>query len=322
MRFVVVGIGNVSLKRYLPVLAGEPGAQIAHVSRNPDSARAGAELFGGEVLPNLAAAAAWRPDAVFVVTTDSQHLPVLRELIELGVPRIYVEKPFVAAKGQTRIGGRDLADGEELLQLAREHAVELAVGYNFRSFATVRRAREEVARRGWPAASGVVASTHYSTLSHVIDLIGVFGGDLAELTALRGAEPHGEDRFHIEDRVVAFTFVSGATGVLRVSSAEPRSDHLFELRVGYPDGSLRLTDLDGQLEVFDAASGHRLTLDRIDERPRAAGYEASFGTAIRAYLYSVAAGEPAPASGDDGVRELRFHAAVERSLESGHPVGV
>lgn len=320
MRFVVVGIGHVSLQRYLPALAAEDGAEIACVSRNPESARAGAELVGGEALPDLAAAAAWNPDAVFVVTTDTQHLPVTRELIELGVPRIYVEKPFVAANGQTRIGERDLADGEQLLQSARERGVEIAIGYNYRTFATVRRAREEVARRAWGVASGVVASTHYATLSHVIDLIGVFGGELAELTALRGAEPHGEPRFHLEDRVVAFTFVSGATGVLRVSSAEPRSDHLFELRVGYPEGSLRLSDLDGQLEVFDAAEGHRLVFGRTDERSRAAGYEESFGAGIRAYLEAIAAGRPAPSPGEDGVRELRFHAAVERSLEFGRPV--
>ncbi len=322
MRCVVVGIGHVALQRYLPALAAEPDVEIACVSRSIESARAGAELVGGEALADLAAAAAWRPDAVFVVTPDTQHLGVVRDLIELGVPRVYVEKPLVAAAGQTRIGERDLADGEELVRYARERGVELAVGYNYRQFATVMRAREEVTRRGWPAPTGVIASTHYACLSHVVDLICVFGGDVAEVTALRGAEPHGEPKFHLEDRVVAFTFASGATGVLRVSSAEPRSDHLFDLRVGYPDGSLRLADLDGILEVFDAREDHRVVFRRTDERARTTGYEASFGTSIRAYLATIRAGEAPPASGEDGVRELRFHAAVQRSLESGHPVSL
>jgi predicted dehydrogenase len=320
MRCVVVGIGHVALQRYLPALAAEPDVELACVSRNPDSARVGAELVGGEALSDLAAAAAWKPDAVFVVTPDTQHLEVVRELIRLGAPRIHVEKPLVAAQGQTRIGARDLADGEQLAQEAAERGVELAVGYNYRQFATVLRAREEVTRRGWPAPTGVVASTHYACLSHVVDLIGVFGGDVAELTALRGPESHGEPKFHLEDRVVAFTFASGATGVLRMSSAEPRSDHLFDLRIGYPGGSVRIADLDGLLEVFDAREGHRLVLERTDERARTTEYEASFGKSIRAYLATVRGGEAPPATGADGIRELRFHAAVERSLEIGAPV--
>lgn len=320
MKCVVIGIGHVALRRYLPALSAEPDIELACCSRSIESARRGATEFGGVALADLDQVADWAPDIAFVVTPDTSHVAVVERLIEQGVPRIYVEKPLAAAAGQTRIGAADLADGARLHRAAAEHGVQLAMGYNYRHFATVAAARAEVAGRGWSQPSGVVAWTHYACLSHVIDLVGVFLGELDTIAALRGPDAHGDEKFRVEDRVVAFTAVSGATGVLRASAAQPRADRLFDLTVSYPEGTVRIADLDGTLETFDAAAGRRIRSERGDERSREDGYEESFGTALRAYLDTVRSGALPPSSGADGVRELRFHAAVEQALASGRSV--
>jgi len=320
MKCAVIGIGNVARRRYLPVLAAEPDIELGCCSRDIASARRGAEEFGGVVLDDLDAVGRWRPDVTIVVAPDTTHVAIVERLIEHAVPRILVEKPLAAASGQSRITHDDLRDGERLARLARERGIQLAMAYNYRHFAVVARARAEAERRGWSAPAGVTAATHYACLSHVIDLSGMFLGELDTVTALAGDAPRGAEPWLLEDRVVAFTATTGATGVLRVSSAQPWGDTLLDVTVAYPEGSIRITDLDGSLELYDRAEGWRQRLTRADELSRDDGYGSSFANSVRAYLGSVRADAPPPSSVDDGVAELRFHVAVARSIAEARPV--
>ena len=319
MRCAVIGIGGVALKRYLPVLAAESDVELGCCSRDVESARRGAALVDGTVLDDLDAVGSWRPDVAFVVTPDTTHVDVVTRLVELGIPRIFVEKPLAAAHGQSRITADDLRAGEHLARTAAERGVAIAMGYNYRHFATVARARSEIARRGWSAPSGVVVAAHYACLSHVIDLSACFLGELDTVSALGGGI-RGDAPWQLEDRAVAFTAVSGATGVLRVSSARPWGDTLLDLTVSYPEGSIRVTDLDGSLELYDRDEPWRQRFTRADEASRDDGYGSSFATSIRAYLDTVRRDAPPPTSVDDGLAELRFHVAVARSIAEGRPV--
>ena len=317
MKCAVVGIGGVALGQYLPALAGSEGVELGYLSRAEGSARAAVGRFGGEVLGTYAGLAAWHPDVAFVTATDTEHHTIVRELIRLGVPRLYVEKPFVAKRGQAFVTDDDYREGVALLEEARSAGVEIAVGFNYRSFATVRRALEATSE--WGDVIGVEASAHYACWSHTIDLIGLFAGPVRTVSALAGEREHGEPPMRTVDRAISFVTEGGAVGTLRGTAGSSFADTLLEITVRFERGRATLRDLGLSLELADER-GELTQFRPSTDASRWALYDRSFADSIAAYLATVRAGTPPPVSGADGVAELRVEAAIHRSLATGAPV--
>ncbi len=318
MKCAVVGIGGVALGQYLPVLARLDGVELGYVSRSEGGPRTAVERFGGRVLHGVggdayAGLAAWHPDVAFVTASDTEHHAIVRDLIRVGVPRLYVEKPFVAKRGQAFVTESDYLEGVALLHEARAAGVEIAVGFNYRSFATVRRALTESA--GWGRVIGVTATAHYACWSHTIDLIGLFAGPISTLTALAGDVERGEPPMRTVDRAVSFTTEGGAVGTLRGTAGSPFADLLFELTVQFERGRATLRDLGLSLELA-GADGSTMRHEAPPDASRWTLYDRSFADSIEDYLAS----ERPPVSGADGVAELRVEAAIHRSLTTNAPV--
>lgn len=124
MRIGVIGLGDIAEKAYLPVLASQPGVEPHLVTRTPATLeRLGAvhRIPDAHRHTGLDTFLAARPDAAFVHAATSAHVPLVTRLLEAGVPT-YVDKPL----------GYRLEECRQLVRLAEDRRVSLAVGFNRR----------------------------------------------------------------------------------------------------------------------------------------------------------------------------------------------
>jgi predicted dehydrogenase len=131
-----VGLGVIS-KYYLPALANDPGVCLAAVCDLDPAAlapfRGQARGFSGH--RDLLADA--DVDAVIVNVPNDAHVPVCRDAVEAGLP-VCVEKPLA-----TRV-----ADGRDLLALARERGVPVFTAFHRRYNSEVRELLARLRQRG------------------------------------------------------------------------------------------------------------------------------------------------------------------------------
>ncbi|WP_228546809.1 Gfo/Idh/MocA family protein [Hyperthermus butylicus] len=139
LRVAVVGAGYMGTAhaRVLARIADEhPGlVELAYVvDVDPERARRVAARYGGKPVQSVRGMG--EVDLAIVSTPTETHLAVFREL--LGKTRaVLVEKPMASS----------LSEAVEMLTLAREHGVWLAVGHIERFNPAVRALHERVARR-------------------------------------------------------------------------------------------------------------------------------------------------------------------------------
>lgn len=320
LRLGIAGVGSVARDNYLPFLAGQPGVDLAFWNRTAPGAADAAGKFGGVALPSLAGLAAWRPDAVFVLTAETARQAVTAELVSLGVPRLFLEKPLVAAKGQAHVTEDDFRAGQALLAAAREKGCETAMIFNYRFFAQTLEAKRIAAERDFGQVVHVLGQVHYACWSHAIDLIHHFAGDVAEMTSLSGGVARTGQGIVAPDSVAAFRLENGGTGTLIGTAGMAWQHPLYELTFTFERGRLHLRDIDGTLEVLDAAGQVHETRTFVRDASRWGSYGESFRRSLAAYLDTLRAGTPPPIAGLDGLRELRFEAALKRSAAERRPV--
>ena len=323
LRIAVVGTGEVARKNYLPFLATQPDVTLACWNRTAEKAVQAGREFGCKVLPTLEAVAAWRPTAVLVLTAETIRHEVGTALIEIGVPRIFFEKPLVAVEGQACVSEDDFAKGRQMLRLASAKGCETAMVFNYRFFEQSIAAKEIVAARKFGRVINVTAQVHYACWSHVIDLIHWFAGGLREITALSGPIERTGDRVGAaKDVTAAFVTEDGAAGTI-IGTAGMKWQHpLFELVFTFENGRLHLRDLDGTLEILDGARSLHETISYVRDSSRWANYDESFKKALGAYLNSLREGTPPRVPGVDGLRELQVEAALKRSIREKRPVNL
>ena len=123
VRVACFGAGWVTANRHVPALREHGGFDVVAIAdRDGGRARQAAQALGipraeqVDTPADLGAAV----DAVTCGTPPDQHFPVARGALEAGLP-VLVEKPFTLT----------VADGEELVALARDRALPLAVMQNF-----------------------------------------------------------------------------------------------------------------------------------------------------------------------------------------------
>lgn len=323
LRIAVVGTGDVARRNYLPFLAAQPDVTLAYFNRTADKARAAAKDFGGEVLADIGALAAWKPMTVLVLTAETCRHEVGTAVIDSGAPRVFFEKPLVAVNGQSRVEEEDFNKGREMLRRAKARGCETAMIFNYRFFEQSLRAREIVAARRFGRAIAVTGQVHYACWSHAIDLIHCFAGGVREIAALAGPVERKGDRVDpARDVAVSFVTLDGAAGTL-IGTAGMKWQHpLFELTFTFENGRIHLRDLDGTIEILDGARREHETIGFVRDESRWASYDASFKKSLDAYLQSLRAGTPPPVPGIDGLRELQFEAALKRSIRERRPVNV
>ncbi len=124
MKVGCIGLGDIALKAYLPVLTTRPELELHLHTRTPatltrvaDSLHVPAERRHTD----LSALLAQDLDAAFVHAPTHAHPEIVSRLLEAGVAT-YVDKPIAY----------ELAESERLVRLAEERNTSLAVGFNRR----------------------------------------------------------------------------------------------------------------------------------------------------------------------------------------------
>ncbi|MFD6416260.1 Gfo/Idh/MocA family protein [Streptomyces sp. NPDC060194] len=124
MKVGVIGLGDIAQKAYLPVLTVAPGLDLHLQTRDPGTLARVADTY--RIAPDhrhtgLDALLDQGLDAAFVHAATVAHPEIVSRLIAAGVPT-YVDKPLAY----------DFKTSEDLVRLAEEHGVPLAVGFNRR----------------------------------------------------------------------------------------------------------------------------------------------------------------------------------------------
>jgi len=324
LKIAVIGVGKVSKEQYIPFLAAQSDVTLGYYNRTEASAHLAAEKFGGEVLPTLAAVATWQPTSALVLTSESCRFDVGMELIELGLPRIFFEKPLVAAHGQAHVTEEDFQNARKMLQLARQRRCQTAMVFNYRFFEQTVAAKKFVASRALGQVINVAGLVHFACWSHCIDLIHFFAGDVAEIAALSGTVSRQSPELGIEakDVTAALRMVNGATGSLIGTTGMKWQQPLYELIFTFENGRIHMRDLDGRLELLDGAAQMHEEISLVRHTSRWDQYTASFQKAVGAYLQTLRDGQPPPVPGIDGLRELQVEAALKRSISQRRAVRV
>lgn len=168
-----------------------------------------------------------RLDAVVISTPSKLHAAMVEKALARGL-HVFCEKPFVL----------DVADGERLVQLAREKGLTTQVGYHYRfvgafqeaarivrsgALGTVHHVRAEAygpvvlrAKGGtWRSAKSEGGGALYDYACHAIDLVNFVAG---VPTSVSGVVRHGVFSRDVEDEVYcSLHYVDGASGQLCVN---------------------------------------------------------------------------------------------------------
>jgi predicted dehydrogenase len=322
MRIAIVGTGNVAKDCYLPFLKTQKDVELAYFSRTPAKAEACAAAFGGRAYASLAELLATDPDSVFVLTNETTRADVLAELVPLRPRRLFLEKPLVARNGQDNVTEEDFATAQGLLGQLHAQGCQTAMIFNYRFFDQVLAAREILEKRSFGTPLNAVAAVNYACWSHCIDLLHYFVGPAETIMAQESGLKCRSGKAEVADLAGTVRFVGGAAGTILGTWTLNFGFPLFELIVNCTGGRVHLRCLDGDLEVLDYSTKRHEILSVTRNTSRWDQYRASFGKSIAAYLESLRRGEPAPVSGQAGLEELRFEAALRRSVRLGRAVQV
>ncbi|WP_309722266.1 Gfo/Idh/MocA family oxidoreductase [Armatimonas sp.] len=318
LKVAIIGTGKVARSNYLPYLAKQPGIVLSYYSRTFEKAEACARDFGGQAFATVEALLADEPDTTLVLTHETQRAEAIEALLAGEPKRLFFEKPLVAQNGQANVSEEDFLQAHSLLQRAETLGCETAMVFNYRFFEQTQRALTVVRERNFGKLTQATLFVNYACWSHCIDMLNLFGGRAAEISALAGETLYQG----AVDVSGAFRLENGATGTILGTSGTKFDHSLYELHFSFERGSLHFSDLDGPLEVYDHATRYKETHGLIGNHSRWDQYRASFAKSLAAYLDSIRQSTPPPVPGLAGLEELQFEAALRRSIAQQRPVQV
>lgn len=224
IRWVAIGIGDITTKRVLPAIQSEPRSQLAGiVTRTPSKA----EAYGVPGYTDLAAALSNGCDAVYVASPVYLHAPQTTECLRSG-KHVLCEKPMAMS----------YSEACSMVRVAEESGRTLGIAYYRRMYPQVNRAKELIeagaigepmyafasshdwywpagTSREWlvdPAKSG--GGPLYDIASHRIDLMNYLFGQPRSAKGSISSLVHEGD---VEDNAtVMIDYEGGARGIVDV----------------------------------------------------------------------------------------------------------
>ncbi|MFC7549930.1 Gfo/Idh/MocA family protein [Plantactinospora sp. GCM10030261] len=313
-RIGVVGAGGVA-QRHVRVLSGFSDVELVCVTDVvPEASARLADTCGARAVPDVEAVLAAGVDAVYVCVPPFAHGPAEEAVLAAGLP-MFVEKPVAV----------DLATAERVAATVAERGVLTAVGHHWRYLSVVEQARSILGDRevrmvnGWwldkvPPVSWWVkrdmsGGPVIEQAAHVLDLMRLLTGEVAEVTAYGDGRPPAVDGADIDGvTAAALRFASGAVGTLgsacvlgwkQRAAVEILADGLA-LTVG--EQELVVRDADGERTVPGDPDAARTAVDR------------AFVDAVRGLGHDIRVSYP------EAVATHRVATAVAESAWTGRPV--
>ena len=323
LKIAIIGTGSVAQKSYLPYLSKQPDVILTYFSRTRTKAEECVKNFGGRVAGSVSELLTDEPDAVLVLTRETQRFDAVQSILEVGRPkRLFFEKPLVAGDGQANVCEDDFFKARELLRRAEAAGTETAMIFNYRFFDQTKRAQRIVAERDF--GSLVVASlvVNYACWSHCIDLLYMFGGTVSEITAFAGEAYQANAEPQPVDVTAVFKMSGGSAGTIIGTNRIQFDLSLYEMILGFEMGVIRFSDLDVGLDVFENGNRYGESYTLTGNHSRWDQYKTSFEKSLAAYLESIRLGVPPPVPGLAGLKELQFEAGLRRSIAQKRSVNV
>ena len=318
IKIAVVGTGNVARSNYLPFLSEQNDVELTYYSRTQSKAEECAALFGGHVVDSVERVFDEGPDAVLILTHETQRYEATKSLIAGRPKRLFFEKPLVAQNGQANVCEDDFFMARDLLQSCAAANIETAMVFNYRFFDQTSRMKTIVTERGFGKLLHASLFVNYACWSHSIDLLHLFGGRASRISALAGSTQYGD----AVDVSGSFYLEKGAVGTILGTNGTKFDFPLYQVVFNFEQGTICFSDLDGPMEIFDKSSRYRETYALIGNHSRWDQYKSSFEKSLAAYLDSIRRSEPPPVPGLAGLEELQFEVALRRSINQERPVDV
>ena len=312
-RLAIIGAGNVACMSYLPFLSKREDLELLIHCRTFEKAKGVAAKFNGIAIETMAEVAAMQPMAALVLTKEQQHLEAAGALVDLGVKNIFIEKPLNAKNGQANVTEEDYFEAARFIRHANDAGCEIAMNFNYRFFELYKKLKSIAAERNFGELRQSSWFVNYACWSHCIDLLHFFGGKIKTVTAL------GEKKENA-DLAGAFFMENGSTGTILGTDATNFDMSLYYVTLHFDNAIVTFEDLDSELKIYENGTQYRESYNLFGNFSRWNQYTDSFEKSVNAYLASVENGEKPPVSGEDGLRELQFEAALRRSAALGRPV--
>ncbi|HSI07983.1 MAG TPA: Gfo/Idh/MocA family oxidoreductase [Rariglobus sp.] len=292
---------------------------VAVCDIQPAAAEKAATAFGVTAYTSFEAMLAKeKPDVVSIATRESNHeIPVIHAL-ESGAA-VFCEK----------IMADTVQAGERMVAAARRTEGMLAVNYNYRTLPGFAAIKARLASGATGAVPLAVAQTHAYLWHHMLDMLRFYFGDALEVSATLKGNPEdtpydwrGQDEMLYIPSLAAsatFRFSSGAVATLAATKHTSFDRHLMEISLYGENERIQLVDITPANTCGRFIDGP--LVDALRTTP-AVTLDQSFDLSIAAFVKALRAGDPPPATGEDGLRVLYMENAVVRAARENRTVKI
>ena len=324
LRIAVVGCGPIGLL-HARAIAGSPrAALVALCDRDAERLARAVDLHPAAGYSDVERMlAAERIDALTIATPDHSHVEPALAAIAAGCD-VFCEKPLAD----------NVLDARRVVRAASERGVRLGVDYNRRfgfGYRTARRLLDDgaigqlqsclvrVSDRTPPPE--VACNRHViftPLLTHHLDLLRWFGGEVRQVYAIAGDAPPQAIARHVS---LSLVFASGATGTLVADYRDEQTRTAERMELGGTLGTLLVDDVTRRAILTRADPDHRETFEP-NPFARAEAFYDSIVDHVQVFIERAATGEQPPVTGHDALASLLIAAAAVESLETAQAVEV
>ena len=322
VRVAVVGAGGWGAQHARVFSSRTDTELVAIAGRSPERTAARAADFGVPPYTDLQRMLdETQPDLVSVCLPNEGHFEPTRELLLAGAD-LLVEKPLVF----------DLAEADELLEIARHRGSFFAINFNHRYAEPVKRAKAAIEagelgeivfatwRFGGEANHGTSRHANLiETQCHGFDMLEHLVGPIAALSATMTDATYGD----WSTVAIALDFESRAVGTMLgsydSSYAYPDSQ-LIE--VNGTEGRLVIRDTVRQLEISTAGDAERRVWQAGYFDDEARGFHQTFDRHVDEIVPALREKRQPPVSATAGRRALQLAVGAIRSFDEGVRVDV
>jgi len=311
----VIGVGKMG-QHHARVYKEIPGVRLTGIAdADDDRATQIATKYG--TVPRDRDEVIDRCDVVSIAVPTRYHHEVASEAIDAGV-HVLIEKPFV----------RDLQEGRDLVNKAREQDVRLQVGHIERFNPAVQAMTDivtdldviavDVRRLGPPVDRDSKDGVVLDLMIHDIDVLtAIMGSDISDVTAMST-----RDGNHVTAQV---EFANGVVGNLTASRVT--QEKIRDLAVTAEDCRVNV-DYENQTvqihrhsvpEYYESDGDLRYRHESIIERPTIENGE-PLREELEAFVTAVREGTEPPVSGEDGLTALQIARQIQERTITDDPV--